>query len=96
MVDVIEGMIENGSSFSKPPLPDRLEGWSMSAIRTLIKRSRERIPGSHNRPEFQRHRYPEVSLEEIRERLSRFQRVLSDSRELKVKQKSKHFFVISG
>jgi len=96
MVDVLEGVLEGRSELPKPSLHDRLEGWSMSTIRTLIKRSKERIPGSHNRPEFQRHRYPEVSLEEMRARVLRFQQVLSDSEQLKVEQMSDHFFRISG
>jgi hypothetical protein len=96
MVDVLEGVIDNGSALPKPSVLDRLEGCSMSTVRTLIKRCKERISGSHNRPEFQRHRYPEVSLAEIRERLSRFQRVLVDSRELKVEQISGQFFRIRG
>ena len=95
MVDVLEGVIEGGSELPKPSFRDHLAGRSMSAIRTLIKRSKERIPGSHNRPEFQRHRYPEVSLEEIRARISRFQRALGNSGELKVKQRSSQFFEIS-
>jgi surface carbohydrate biosynthesis protein len=81
MVDMLEGMMKG-----------RLE----LPIRTLIKRAKERLPGSHNRPEFQRHRYPEVSLEEIRARLSWFQQVLGDSKELKVEQISQQFFEISG
>ena len=96
MVDVLEEMIEDESELSKPSFRDRLEGWSMSAVRTLIKRSKERLPDSHNRPEFQNHRYPEVSLEEIRVRLSRFQQVLGDSQKLKVEQISQQFFEISG
>jgi surface carbohydrate biosynthesis protein len=96
MVDVLEKMSEGKSELPKPSVRDRCEGWSMSTVRTLIKRSKERIPGSHNRPEFQRHRYPEVSPEKIRARLSHFQQVLGDDRELKVEQKEKHFFVISG
>ena len=96
MVDVLEGVIEGGSALSKTSLRDRLEGWSLSALRTLIKRSKEHIPGSHNRPEFQRHRYPEVSCEEIRARISRFQKILGDTKELKVEQKSHHFFEIRG
>jgi surface carbohydrate biosynthesis protein len=95
MVDVLEEVIEGGSELPKPSFPDRLAGRSMSAIRTLIKRSKERIPGSHNRPEFQRHRYPEVTIEEIRARISRFQRALGNSGELKVKQRSSQFFEIS-
>jgi surface carbohydrate biosynthesis protein len=96
MVDVLEGMMEGRLELPRPPLHDRLAGWSMSTIRTLIKRAKERLPGSHNRPEFQRHRYPEVSLEEIRARLSWFQQVLGDSKELKVEQISQQFFEISG
>ena len=96
MVDVLEGIVQGSYELSRPPVGDRLAGRSMSAIRTLIKRCKEHIPGSHNRPEFQRHRYPEVSLKEIQARLLRFQQVLGDKRELKVEQKNQHFFVISG
>jgi surface carbohydrate biosynthesis protein len=96
MVDVLEGIVEGSYELSRPPVGDRLAGRSMSAIRTLIKRCKEHIPGSHNRPEFQRHRYPKVSLEEIQARLLRFRQVLGDNREVKVEQKSQHFFVISG
>jgi len=96
MVDVLEGVMEGRLELPRPPLHDRLAGWSMSTIRTLIKRAKERLPGSHNRPEFQRHRYPEVSLEEIRARLSWFQQVFGDSKELKVEQISQQFFEISG
>jgi hypothetical protein len=96
MVAVLEGILEGKSELPKTSVRDRLQGWSMSTIRTLIKRAKERIPGSHNRPEFQRHRYPEVSLKEIRARLSQFQQVLGDSRELKVEQISQQFFEISN
>jgi surface carbohydrate biosynthesis protein len=96
MVDVLEGMMGGRFALPRPSVLNRLEGWSMSAIRTLIKRFKERLPGSHNRPEFQRHRYPEVSLEEIRARLSRFQQILGDSRKLKVEQVYDKFFWISG
>ncbi len=96
MVDVFERVLEGRSELPKTSIRDRLEGWSMSTIRTLIKRAKERIPGSHNRPEFQRHRYPKVSLAEIRARISRFQRALGNDRELKVKQKPNQFFEISG
>ena len=96
MIGVLEEIVQGNYELSRPPVGDRLTGWSMSAVRTLIKRGKERIPGSHNRPEFQRHRYPGISFEELRARLSRFQQVLGDSRELKVEQKSQHFFEISS
>ena len=95
MVDVLKAIFEGRSELPSPSMQDRLAGWSMSTVRTLIKRSKERFPRSHNRPEFQRHRYPDVSLEEIRARLSRFQQVLGDSNELKVEQIYGHFYRIS-
>ena len=96
MVNVLEEIMEGRSELPRPSVRNRLEGRSMSAIRTLIKRVKERLPVSHNRPEFQRHRYPEVSLEEIRAHISRFQQVLGDSSELKLEQIYDQFFLISG
>ena len=96
MVDVLEAMLENRSELPRPSMLRRLEGWSISAIRTLIKRSKEFLPASHNRPEFQRHRYPEVSLEQICARISRLQQLLGESRELNVAQIHDQFFRISG
>ena len=96
MVDVLEGVIEGGSELPKPSVRNRLEGWSMSTVRTLIKRSKERIPGSHNRPEFQRHRYPKVSLQKIRARLSQFRQLLGENKEIQLEQISDQFFRIGA
>jgi hypothetical protein len=96
IVNVLEGLMEDRVELPRSSVRDRFEGWIMSTIRTLIKRGKERIPGSHNRPEFQRHRYPEISLEEIRARLSRFHQLLGESREIQVEEISDRFFRISG
>jgi len=96
MVNVLEEIMEGRYELPRPSVRNRLEGRSISAIRTLIKRFKERLPVSHNRPEFQRHRYPAVPLEDIRARISLFQQVLGDSSELQVDQISDQFFRISG
>jgi len=96
MLDVLEGIMEGKIALSPPSVRDRLEGWSMSTVRTLIKRSKERLPGSHNRPEFQRHRYPEVSLAEMRRQTFRLQQILGNRKEPSVEQISGQFFRISG
>jgi len=96
MLDVLEEMMNGKIELSRPPLRNRLEGWSMSAARTLIKRSKEHLPGSHNRPEFQRHRYPEVSLAEMRKQTLRLQQILGNTEEPRVEQISGQFFRISG
>jgi surface carbohydrate biosynthesis protein len=96
MLDVLERMGEGKMQLSRPSMRDRLEGRSMSAVRTLIKRSKERLPGSHNRPEFQHHRYPEVSLAEMRRQTFRLQQILGNRQEPRVEQISGQFFRISG
>jgi hypothetical protein len=44
----------------------------------LLRQTKSRLPGSHNRPEFQRHRYPGLPLDEVRSRIARLQRLLRD------------------
>jgi hypothetical protein len=72
-----------------------LTGYCMATIRTLKRQIKARLPRAHKKPEFHRHRYPEVSLGDMRDRMLRFQRVLGDSRELQVQQISDRFFQIS-
>jgi surface carbohydrate biosynthesis protein len=95
MVDVIEDMIQGRMEFPKPGFGSRAFGWSLWAVRTMIKRYKDSRPSSHNRPEFQRHRYPEVSLEDIRERVNRFKTVLNFSEDFIVEPFLGRFFRIS-
>ena len=73
----------------------RMTGWSLWAVRTLIKRYKDSRPGSHNRPEFQRHRYPALTIEDIRQRISKFQQILNHHKELRVETFLNQFFKIS-
>lgn len=50
----------------------RLTSLGLSALRNV----KTILPGSHNRPEFQRHRYPGLPLAEVAHRLERFQSLL--------------------
>ena len=95
ILDVCEKIKDGQSARSEPALRHRLKGRCMATMRTLKRRFKARLPGSRNKPEFHRHRYPEVSLEEMRARISRFQRMLGDSRELQVEKISKQFYQIS-
>jgi hypothetical protein len=95
IVDVCEKIIDGQSASSEPALRHRLKGHCMATMRTLKRKFKARLPGSRNKPEFHRHRYPKVSLEEMRTRISRFQRVLGDSRELQVEKISEQFYQIS-
>jgi surface carbohydrate biosynthesis protein len=95
ILDVCEKIKDGQSARSEPALRHRLKGHCMATMRTLKRKFKARLPGSRNKPEFHRHRYPEVSLEEMRARISRFQRVLGDSRELQVEKISKQFYQVS-
>jgi len=95
IVEVCEKILDGQFKKSKPGLLDLLTGYCMATIRTLKRKLKARLPGSRKKPEFHRHRYPKVSLEEIRTRVARLQQVLGDSRELQIEQISDQFFRIS-
>jgi surface carbohydrate biosynthesis protein len=94
IIDVLEDIVKDRTELPKPGVGGRISGWSLWAVRTLIKRYKDSRSVSHNRPEFQRHRYPEVSLEDMQSRVNRFKRVLNISENLKVEPVFGNFFRI--
>jgi hypothetical protein len=96
MVDVLEKITANRSELPPPPLNDRLAGRSLSYGRRLIKWAKSYLPGTHAPPEFHRHRYPGISLDELRARILRFQEVLGDNTEIKSEKISEQIFKISA
>jgi hypothetical protein len=95
IIDVLEQIMEGRSEPPKPPLSDRLSGWSTAQGRRLKKWFKSYLPGSHAPPEFHRHRYPEVSLEEMQARVARFQQILGDSNKLQIEKIFDQIFKIS-
>ena len=95
MVEILDQLVRYQGRSSKPGFGSRISGWSLFAVRTIMKRYKDSRPGSHNRPEFQSHRYPKLSLNDMQERVSRFQQLLRSSHELKVERFSEQFFRIS-
>ena len=60
----------------------------------LYKRIKPKLPGSHNRPEFQRHRYPIIAVDTINSKIERIQQLLNDNTRLKVAPLSDVLFQI--
>jgi surface carbohydrate biosynthesis protein len=92
MLDVIEKISANMSgerSFSK-----RTQRWLTTRMLHLAKNIKSKLPGSHNRPEFQRHRFPGISSDELKSKLEQFQQLLGNKRKLKVEQISRVLFKI--
>jgi surface carbohydrate biosynthesis protein len=96
IVDVLEKTMNGRSELVAPPFADRLKGHYKATRRNLKKRFISYLPGSHNKPRFDRHRYPGVSLGEVHARVSRFQQVLGVSSNLKIVQIGNHIFRISA
>ena len=71
-----------------------IQRWLATGGLHLAKRIKSSLPGSHNRPEFQRHRYPGISGQELHTKINQFQQLLGHNRELKVEQVSNIMFKI--
>jgi surface carbohydrate biosynthesis protein len=84
VVDVLEQIASDQARPLSQAVLRRVERWLTSQGLQAVRSVKSMLPGSHNRPEFQRHRYPGLPLEEVSERLVRFQRLLGDRTRLAV------------
>ncbi|MGE5256416.1 MAG: surface carbohydrate biosynthesis protein [Hyphomicrobiales bacterium] len=94
MVDVLQALTEMSPALQPPPLSRRLSGFVMAQSRVLIKRVKSYFPGSHAPPEFHRHRYPGITIEELRRRIRRFQEILGDETPISAEVITPHIFSI--
>lgn len=96
ILDVLEQIIDDMSRDPEPALSEKLKTRVWSMRRRLKKSLRGyRANMSHNRADFLKHRYPDISLEEMRRRVARFQQLLGHQEELQVEQFARRFFRIS-
>jgi surface carbohydrate biosynthesis protein len=96
MVDVLETLTEKFGSSSPLSLKNRLERWLVTRGLHLAKQIKSHLPGSHNSPEFQRHRYPGISQKALEAKLLQFQRLRSNNQDLKIVRISNVMFQISS
>ncbi|NNL75550.1 MAG: hypothetical protein HKO68_04350, partial [Desulfobacterales bacterium] len=96
IVDTLEDIAGGRSQWPQPPFLDQLGGWCRANWRHMVKWCKSHLPESKYRPEFQRHRYPGLNLEELRERMSRFQEVLGHRVEMKAEQISDYIYRITA
>ena len=86
IVDVLEKIVDDLSKLPAPPLLGRLKKLYKAARRRRRKKFKQPYAQSDKSLQFQRHKYPDISIEEFRSRLSRFQEILGNSRNLIVDQ----------
>ena len=92
MLDVLDKISVDMSDRRSNSQP--IQRWLATGGLHLAKRIKSSLPGSHNRPEFQRHRYPGISGQELHTKINQFQQLLGHNRELKVEQVSNIMFKI--
>ena len=96
IVDVLETMMADRSELPKPIFYDRMGGWSVANGRRLVKWLLSYLPNSHNRPEFQRHKFPGISPGALNDKIKQIQQIIGDTDALKVEQLSDVLFRISA
>jgi len=95
IVDVLEEMMNTRGQLSRPDFRNWCAGHLKTFVRNRVKRFKARLPGSHNRPEFQSHRYPQIPLDDMRDRVRRIQYLLGERSELRVEPVRGQFFRIA-
>jgi hypothetical protein len=65
-------------------LSKQTQRWLITQGLHLAKAIKSHLPGSHNRPEFQKHRFPGIAPDKLAKRIERFQQLLGDTHKLQV------------
>ncbi len=96
IVAVLQEMVAGPLPRRRPFFHERFQGWCQATVRGLKKRYNASLPGSIKQPAFHKHRYPGVTLEDVRDRVSRFQVALGKSTLLRVEEMDGRFYRISA
>jgi len=94
IVDILAKIVEDRPSLPNPGLINRVLGKSFANFRRGYKAVKKNFDAKLAPPEFHRHRYPGISLQELMDRLSKIQRVIGDTTEISAQQISGHIFEI--
>jgi hypothetical protein len=98
MIDVLAGATaeqNDNIDTAGPSIWDHLQRRLIADVYHLYKRIKPWLPGSHNRSDFQKHRYPGISLDQLKKRAGLMQKLLDDGNKLKIEQISDVLFRIS-
>jgi surface carbohydrate biosynthesis protein len=97
IVDVLDKITIEIHQMQQPTAVDHLTSWIWANKRRLKKRFKGyRKNMSHNKADFLKHRYPGVSLDEMQNRVSKFQQLLGQDENLKVEPFANQFFRIGN
>ena len=95
---IVDALEQGGYRDQKPPAspPGKYcHGWIHNRLRTVVKHINMRRPGHRNNLAYHAHRWPDISVSEVRARIARLGRLLSRFDGLRVEPYSQHIFKIS-
>jgi len=92
IADLLEEIVAGRPELPAPPLGRQVAGWFAATKRRLGKKWKARKQGAHHSPEFQRHRYPPISLEQVRSRLAALDEALPGGFAVQVDQVAGEIF----
>ena len=96
IVEALKEISKGRLQLPSPPFRDQLAGRYKANWRRMVKWFKSHLPDSKYRPEFQRHRYPGLTLDELKGRISKIQKILGDSTKIKAEQISEYIFKITA
>jgi surface carbohydrate biosynthesis protein len=84
ITDVLEKVVDRLPRMSKIQIARRIREGAKSAKRKVLRKLKKRGTTTEGFNEFQRHKYPEILIEEIHSRLNRFNTIIDNGIELTV------------
>ena len=95
IMDVLEKVAADLPGLPGPSIGDHLQGWLTATTRRVRRWFKLHKKDSTRSLKHQQNKFPEVSLDEVRDRTSRFQQVLGDNGQLNVEPICQTLFRIS-
>jgi surface carbohydrate biosynthesis protein len=95
---IVDALKQGGYRDQKPPaspIGRYLHGWTHNQLRTVVKHINMRRPAHRNNLAYHAHRWPDISVAEVRNRISRLGKLLNRFDGLRVEPYSQHIFKIS-
>ena len=93
IVDVLEFSGYNEKQPPAKPMGTYAQGWLFTKLKTALTNLNMHRPGP-NRSAYHDHRFPEISVAEIEQKIACFGQLLNRFHSIRVEQHSKHLFMI--
>jgi hypothetical protein len=96
IVNVLEAEKYNQKQPPAAKISDHVKGWLHTKVRTAVKYINMQRPGHRNSIAYHTHRFPDISVAEIEERIACLGKLLNRFETIRVEQHSKHIFKINA